>query len=273
MKLGIGICIFSGAELLKPTLLQLRHHADLIVGVYSLFSNDGTPAPKYLMPLLQKLKYEGLIDELIHHDFKCINTENALICQELDREKFVIAKDYCKVRGCTHFMGMDCDEFYISEQFKEAKKVAKSKGFSVCRLIDYIVSPLFQSRGFSNLHVPFIHNIKFQYEPRNFPVLLDQGRTVNVKEAFVISPKICAMHHMTCVRYNRIELMRKFEGHSHWNRLGEIKRNDYVNSLEEYAQQNYDELEKDQFGILEYWRTEFKKLYEETMNGNQTERT
>ena len=83
MKLGMGFIIFSGAEFLKPILHSCRQFAHLTVGVYSLMSNTGEVAPGYLLPLLEGLKKEGLLDVIIEY-------------------KVIATRIPEKMRGCLH---------------------------------------------------------------------------------------------------------------------------------------------------------------------------
>ena len=62
MKLGVSYNIFDGEELLEGSIKQIRQHVDHISVVYQVVSNFGNPCNPELVPLLERLKSEGLVD-------------------------------------------------------------------------------------------------------------------------------------------------------------------------------------------------------------------
>ena len=63
------------------------------------------------------------------------------------------------------------------------------------------------------------------------------------------------MHHMTGVRYDEYELRLKFENHSWYQRTRWI--NKMLSEINEPDLNNYEYLDTDQFGILDYWADVF----------------
>ena len=269
MKLGVGVIIFSGAEFLKPMLKCLRNYAYYIVGVYSMKSYTGSDIAPYVLPLLEELKEEELLDETMNFSFDMTNI--AVRCQELEREKRGYAQNRCVEVGCTHFLVCDIDEFYFPNQFRYAMKKAEKEEMTICKLYDYVHSPLYRGKTTSILHIPFIHRIGAEYyaDEKDYPVLMDLSRVTKSKSHYVFSENEIVMHHMTAVRYNMKEMKRKFEGHAHYVRLGQKRADEYIDwvcnfniadNKNEYIKVN------DNFGILEYWRKEFKDFYERYNN-------
>ena len=65
MKLGISYNIFDGEELLEDSIKSIKNKVDYISVVYQEISNFGNPCNEgFSTTLLEKLKSEGLIDEL-----------------------------------------------------------------------------------------------------------------------------------------------------------------------------------------------------------------
>lgn len=264
MKLGIGFNIFSGGELLKPACLNARQFSDCIVVMFSPVSDSGTVAPKFIKPLLDELLKEKLIDKIIECNLGVVT--NCINVQNLNRARFELGRQYCLEQGCTHFMGRDCDEFYLSEQFKQVLQEAEDYDVLIVRILDYINNPLLRAKSPSPLHVPLLHKISNHYIPKHFPVLIDLARTVNAETFKIFSDKEILMHHFTGVRFNKKELIRKFEGHSHFIRLGEAGVEEYLERVLYPDMKTYEVISNDIFGVKSYWENEFKLFYERYMN-------
>jgi hypothetical protein len=258
MKLGVCFSCFSGAEFLKPATQNVRQFSSHTVVVYSKTSNEGHPAPAYLCPLLDQLKSEGLVDEIIEHVI--VNpSDKPLDIQAIQRQKREMGRQACMTHGCTHYQTRDCDEFYNVDEYARALKETETVDLSICRLYDYIGTPTYRARVISPLHVPFIQKIYCPMGPRDFGVLLDHERTCIAMNNLKFPTQQLMMHHMSVVRYNVTELHRKFQGHSHYMRLGQTAV-DACFKLVEEAKARCDEV-LDQFGIVEYWKNEFGGLY------------
>jgi len=257
MKLGMSFNVFSGADLLKPAILNASHSANYIVCVFSKVSNTGESAPAYLEPLLQDLLREGYVDEVICHS--PIVTQSLAQMQGNNRQKRILGKEACKRAGCTHYMSRDCDEFYDVDLFKNALFKLSTYDFTACRIYEYALCPTRRNPELSGLYVPVIHDINLDYKcNRSVPVLLDKERTVTpIKKYYVHSPDELVMHHMCGVRYNSEEYVRKQHGHPHFIRT-KVNPNTYESSLKDQLSV-YSQEVNDQFGILEYWEKEFVK--------------
>jgi len=262
MKLGVGLCVFSGAELLKPVLLNVRSFAHYVVAVMSTCSNEGHLAPAYLTPLLEQLLKEKLIDEIIDHTKVTPNEPWQAKATIISKRE--IGRVVCLNHGCTHYMGRDCDEFYGLGAFAAVLSEAEKYDLLIARTQEYVGSPLVRYKALSGLYVPVVGNINCEFVAKDFGVLCDTERTVDAKTFMVLPEQVLIMHHMNTVRYNRTELLRKFQGHSHFMRLGKQVEEGYVCNIDTI---NRDETctAVDDFGILDYWQGEFKELYERTM--------
>jgi hypothetical protein len=251
MKLGVSFSVFSGAEFLKPAILNVKPFADKIYIVFSKHSNQGDAAPSYLVPLLHQLLEEQLVDDIIEHDIRPTNVPMEI--QVIQREKRKIGQAICLQAGCNYYMSRDCDEFYIPEQFKTVLNRMGRTKLLISGIYDYVGSPLFRAKGISPLHVPVLQEIHCKMETAYYEVMLDHERTCTTIHYKILSCEELMMHHFTAVRYNQKEMERKYQGHSHFIRTGQM--------VSEANADRYDTV-GDIFGIVKYWETEFKELYE-----------
>jgi hypothetical protein len=253
MKLAVAFNIFSGLEFLKPSILNIRDFTDYIVGVYSTISNDGEPSPVYMMDLLNDLKKEKLLDDII----KCdpVVTTNSIEMAINDRAKRETTRIYCKQKGYTHFMMKDCDEFYEYNQLFAILSALKDYELILAPIIDYIKTPLYRLNTVSILHVPVIHAIDNYYCPYQFEVLVSPDRTINTTKVKICKPTELVMHHMTNVRINEIELKRKRVGSSSYS---QVSFEEFWERVNNFPVSNLISV-KDQFNIMSYWEGEFQK--------------
>lgn len=260
MKLGVAFNVFSGLEFLRPAAKNVRPFADYIVGVYSKQSNQGHPAPSYMMPLLISLVKEKLLDDVVEH--LITPSDMPIDMQGIQRSKRQLGQECCRREGCTHLMSRDCDEFYIPKQFVRALEYLNQYQLLICGLCDYVGSPLLRSKALTPLHVSVVQDINCQFAPKDFGVLQDHERTIETSSFKILSRTELLMHHFTAVRYNQDELKRKFQGHSHFMRLGDKAVNDYSQMIgEAQAGGKYDAVE-DVFGIQHYWNDGFAQWIE-----------
>jgi len=121
--------VFDGVELLPYSVANMRPLVEGIIIVHQLMSNIGEPAPP--LPDLEN------VDVIIY-------TPNlSLSAGENERLKRDYGLQYAKHRGFTHFLDIDCDEFYIQDEFlKEKERVLKGNlNGLVCRSKVYFASP------------------------------------------------------------------------------------------------------------------------------------
>ena len=121
MILGVSYNLFDGEELLEGSIKQIRDQVDYISVVYQTKSNFGNPADANLVPLLENLKSNGLIDELYLYEPSTINGSSN------ETNKRNIGLDLSRKANCTHHMSMDSDEYYTPEEFKYMKEKIEEK--------------------------------------------------------------------------------------------------------------------------------------------------
>jgi len=232
MKLGVSYSVFDGVELLESSIKQIRKDVDFIDVQYQEKSWFGKPAKPIDLCILNELKKKGLIDSLTL--FKNFYELKPIKMHVMQSKIFETAKrnaglDSCLKKGCTHFMNMDVDEFYDTEQFRKAKSIIEEKDLETTAVsyLNYVTPTL--HRGYSPHLVPFIHKItpaarhtKFQpYFPGVDPT---RGLGDESYKRWRIFPKEdIIMHHMEMVRR---DLASKYESTSRFylerNRINEL---------------------------------------------------
>jgi hypothetical protein len=257
MKLGITFSVFSGLELLKPSLINVRPFAHYITVVWSKTSTTGDPAPAYLIPLLNSLVEEDLIDELVCENPKVSN--NPCEMQMACLTKREIGRRACQRAGCTHHLIKDCDEFHDPVQFKAAMEKAKGFDCTLSMIREFVGNPTTQLKAISGLYVPFIHPIDkpLKARERPFRVICDGGRTMGgVSNWYIFKPEELLLDHYTFVRFNEEEMKRKYMGHGHCHRIGTL--NQFLQWTNRFKPEELVTVE-DKYGIQAYWDMEFWK--------------
>lgn len=217
-KLGVTYSIFSGEEFLEPSIMQIREHVDYINVVFQKKSWFGDSASTNLTNLLSSLLKRRIIDSVIEFPFSGWGTHSAnrlhqkLLTNQVIQKKMIGVQDL-RAANCTHCMIMDVDEFYITEQFAEAKKFVLENNIthSCCALYDYKLSPVYRSRDVAKYAVPFIFKLRFYSKIKrnhHMPCLIDPLRSFQFNafpfrlffpDKFFYLNSVC-MHHMTGMR-------------------------------------------------------------------------
>lgn len=196
-KLAAVYNVWDGIELLPASIKCIIDHVDLIVIVYQDISNLGekwSPMPD--------LEY---LDEINKISFVKFEPNLGRSGQINEMEKRNLGIEFAMANHCTHFLGMDVDEFY--ENFGEAKQLYINSGHkgSVCRLQTYFKKPTFMFDRPEDYFVPFIHKLNEDTKSgmSSYKFYVDPTRTVN--ESDVVELPIFMHHFSWC----RKDIMRK----------------------------------------------------------------
>ena len=200
MKLGVSYNIFDGSELLEGSIKQIRSEVDYISVVYQTISNFGNTSDPELVPLLNKLKEEGLIDELYEYKPK---VDKGGHYNEITKRN--IGLSLSQGFGCTHHMSMDSDEFYKKDQFiyLKNKMIEGDYDSSYCQMKTYFKSPTFEIRPENTYYVSLIFKIKSDSTyimGYPSPVLVDPTRRMNSNNPLILKRDEIEMFHMSYVR-------------------------------------------------------------------------
>jgi hypothetical protein len=200
MKLGISYNLFDGEELLEPSILAIRNNVDYISVVYQTISNFGNPSSDDLEEMLESMKDDKLIDELVKYKPQSYGGHY----NEITKRN--IGLELSKKRKCTHHLSLDSDEFYIESEFVNAKKYIEDNNIdtSFAQMRTYYKDQIYQLDPPEDYYVSFIHkidkNIQYVFNGQS-PVLVDPTR----RPSGVLNYKIFTrdeieMHHMSGIR-------------------------------------------------------------------------
>jgi hypothetical protein len=191
MKLAAIYNVWDGAELLSGSMQCLADHVDVFIIVWQDVSNFGEPYNP-----LPDIDFSG-IKSLILQKYEPQSTSGS----KNERAKRNIGLDIAKREGCTHFLHVDCDEYY--PDFGKAKELFISSGLqgSVCKMFTYFKLPTLRLASEDNYFVPFIHELRPETAAgvANYPFYVDPTRKINVEKVGEL-PVI--MHHFSWVRRN-----------------------------------------------------------------------
>jgi len=234
-KFGVSYNIFDGEELLEDSILHIRNQVDFISVVYQTESYWGNKCTATLVDTLNKLKKNGLIDEIVFY-----KNQETLPPHSNQIIKRNIGIDISRKNYCTHHMSMDCDEFYVEEQFSnmldwyiendnfvgfaDYNDYYKSPSYLIDKPHDTMVSLFFPIRG---------NNISFVQDYPS-PVLVDPTRRPNYDKYVIFDPSVIQMHHMTLVRKNIDSKIRNAAKRLNYNNDVAIQKQiDYYNNWNE----------------------------------------
>jgi hypothetical protein len=200
MKLGVSYNLFDGEELLESSIKSIRGNVDHISVVYQTVSNFGNPCDDGLVPLLEKLLSEGLIDELF--PYKPSMNKGGHYNEIRKRNLGLYLSEGA---GCTHHMAMDSDEFYTDEQFKYMKKTMEEGNYdsSACQMTTYYKDSIYRLDPKEEYYVSLPFKIRQGKEyviGHPFPVLVDPTRRMEPGNCKVFTRDEIEMHHMSYVR-------------------------------------------------------------------------
>jgi hypothetical protein len=185
MKLAAIWNVWDGDELLQGSINSVIDHVDIIIIVFQTISNFGEAyAPK--IPRGNK------IHTICHFPYPSKGKENEI-------RKRNIGLDKARELGCTHFLHMDCEEYYREFARAKALFIYSDRKGSVCRLNTYFKKPTLCLDRPEDYFVPFIHELRPDTEAgvRKYPFYVDPTRRIN--ETDVIELPIF-MEHYSWVR-------------------------------------------------------------------------
>ena len=203
MKLGVSYNLFDGEELLEGSIKQIRQHVDYISVVYQRVSNFGNPCNDGLIPLLQRLYDEKLIDEVFEFMPKINKGGHS---NEIQKRNIGLALS--QGAGCTHHMSMDSDEYYLPSEFDNLKKLIEDGDYdsSFCQMQTYYKSWEYSLNPPEEYYVSLIFKIK---QDSNYvmgyptPVLVDPTRRMSPSvKPLILKREQIQMHHGSYIRDN-----------------------------------------------------------------------
>ena len=156
------------------------------------------------------LKNKGMVNRIERYTPRNISP----IHNEINKRKIGLMA--AKEMGATHFITMDCDEFYFEHQFREAKNKVIQFDFDATAVIvqNYWKDPTYQCIGHIEPFIcPFINKIHphtdFNIIKPYFSEWIDPTRRITTHNSHIIfTPQSIMMHHYTTVRR---DIRRKYQ--------------------------------------------------------------
>ena len=119
MKLSAGYVVFDGLETLEKSIRSIRQSVDFVLVSYQTVSWGNTNCSPNLVPTLEKLKKEGLIDEIMEftkfRPSSLTTAEDVLRAKVYECNKRQSLLERSLELGATHYLSMDADEFYVKD--------------------------------------------------------------------------------------------------------------------------------------------------------------
>jgi hypothetical protein len=158
LKLACIYNVWDASYLLRGSIMQIRKHVDVVIVVRQDVSNYGEVSQESQV-VCDQLLFEGLIDQVI-----LFVPENHLKRKGFHNEckKRNLGLERAKELQCTHYILMDCDEYYHEHQFANAKNIVEKSGYEFTRisLYTYFKEPTWKLVPLENYYVPFICRLK-----------------------------------------------------------------------------------------------------------------
>ena len=110
-KYCVSYNVFDGVELLEDSINQIKDFVDYITIIFQTESYWGNKLTQSEIDIVLKLKENGLINDIFHY-------KNNIHIEKAQTYKRNLGLKMARENGCTHYMTMDCDEFYTKDDFK-----------------------------------------------------------------------------------------------------------------------------------------------------------
>jgi hypothetical protein len=195
LKLAAIYNVWDGDELMDGSIQCLDKHVDHIIIVYQNVSNYGEVYYPHLA--VDPMEWFGGVGE--KHTIIEYTPNRKLTAGVNETRKRNLGLNKARELGCTHFLHLDCDEYY--QDFGNAKALFFESGAkgSVCPLHTYFKKPTLRLDYPENYFVPFIHELRPDTiaGARKYPYWVDPTRRIN--ETKVIELPVY-MHHYSYVR-------------------------------------------------------------------------
>jgi hypothetical protein len=213
VKLGLAYNLFDGEELMIYSLMNLSIQADYVCIVYQTTSNFNQKNEQ-LKSIVTEFVKMGLVNDIYHYTPTMNYDSNNEIIKanglNNEIEKRNIGLKMCRDNNCTHFMNLDCDEFYDIQQFSNAKHEIVEMGYdtSFCLMNTYYKQPNYMVYPHETYYAPFIYRIKantkfsFDHWNNQYPAKIDPTRRVQAGYSRIYNRDELVMHHYAYVRKN-----------------------------------------------------------------------
>lgn len=230
MKLAALYTVFNGLELLDKSILNILLNVDKIVLCVNTHSHFGVQDDRPMKEVEKYRNQPGFHIISYTPDLKLSSKENERI-----RLQFKI--DKARELGCTHFIAMAEDHFYVPKEFKKAKKMVEflSLDTSFTRMFTYYKYPTWRLTPIEDYSCPFItrldSNRRIAKNPQ-YPVKVDPSVQIDkVGNWHEFDSKTIMLHHFSMVRD---DIRYKFENAAASIRWGSDRIEVFMKEYESY---------------------------------------
>ncbi|ADU13929.1 hypothetical protein [Asticcacaulis excentricus] len=217
MIVGASYNVFNGEEHLVQSLKVMRKCVEYINIVVQFSSNYGEMCSEGLCDALNEAECSGLYDSIIFYrpDVTILPVHNEL-------RKRNLGLDRCRKNGVSHFLTMDCDEYYVPEEFKSARDIIEVEGYNSSSVATFlhVKRPIYRSRQPDTTCCSFLTKVESGTDIEfdvPYPVPVDPTRRLLSREGPHIHFDIdtISMRHMNLVRRDLASKLRNSP--SAWN--------------------------------------------------------
>lgn len=210
-KFGVSYNVFDGEELLKDSILSIRDNVDYVSVVYQKESNYGNTCSENLEEILYDLVDNKLIDRLYNYKPKLNLTPHFNEVLKRNIGYFISQKE-----GMDYHMTMDCDEFFINNEFINMKRryVEDNLDSGYCQMLTYYKTKEYILDPPEDYYISLfyrISNYNNYFFQANTPVTVDPTRKMNSGKFKIFDRNEIQMHHMS---YIRNDINKKFQNSS-----------------------------------------------------------
>lgn len=203
MKLIAIYSVWDSEEHLEGSIKQIRPYVDHVIAYVQTLSNHNEIYAGGLNEC-NRLKELGLIDTV-----QLFDPQLGLTVLKTETHKRQLGINYARFNGYTHFIHLDCDEYYKPLEFKAAKEYIEENNInaSVVKIKTYWKNPEWVFDSFDSYYVPFICKVNPETKCGNFKEFLfycDPTRKINTENAELFNEELVYLHHYSWIR-NSIE--------------------------------------------------------------------
>lgn len=215
MKLAALYNVFDSEEHLEFSITQIRSSVDQVIALVQDVSNTGNYYRGGVREVA-RLKEEGLIDVVVTHNPNPAESNDTQQRELAKRNRgLVVAREL----GCTHFLSIDCDEFYNKDEFEDRRQYIESHDIdaTACYMHTYWAAPTLRLESVDNYFVPFICKLYPEtclvhpLQEDKFGVHCDPTRLPNLQCKEILNVNEIKMHHMSWVRKSMASFNRKID--------------------------------------------------------------
>jgi len=231
-KFSVSYNVFDGVELLEDSINHIRDVVDHISIVFQSRSYWGNELSQKEIDIVNSLVERGLVDDLYMFE-----NNNAIAIHQNQINKRNLGIELAKKAGCSHYMTVDCDEFYVTSEFQMLLEFHRKNPELISYLpldayykdTKYMINPVGYMDG--DLYVSGFFPVNYKLE-MNYPlgIKVDPTRKVGADVSLIrlFKKYDIKMHHLS---YVRADIFQKVNNAPSKLRYGD--RPDFFNKIVE----------------------------------------